>query len=127
MVVVDYKKVVAKLKKDYPEKKIFEHKEDDYAEILCEVEPSSDHPDYSLAVAVIDKSQPHVHKQSRETYKVTKGHLSLYIDNDRHELEEGEELIVEPGQVHWAEGKETWIECYSEPGWQFKDHIIDKV
>lgn len=118
------KKIIEELKKKYPSKKIIKNDEDNPTEILCEVDPSVNHPEYSLAVAVINKSLPHVHKKSKETYKVTKGRLILFIDAKSHELHEGEELVIEPGQIHWAEGDETWIECYSEPGWTFEDHIL---
>lgn len=77
-------------------------------------------------MAIIDRSFPHVHKKSKETYKVTKGKLVLYVDDKKHELKEGEKLIIEPGKKHWAEGNEAWIECYSEPGWTLKDHILEK-
>lgn len=117
-------KVVEKLQEKYPGKKIIKNDEDNTTEILCEVDPSSDHHQYSLAIAVIDKSAPHTHKKSKETYKVTKGKLALYINGKKHELSEGEKLVIKPGQTHWAEGDETWIECYSEPGWTFEDHIL---
>lgn len=35
-------------------------------------------------------------------------------------------MIVNPGEVHWAEGDETWLECYSEPGWTSGDHVLVK-
>lgn len=123
---MDTKKVIEELKKKYPGKKIIKNDEDIPTEILCEVDPSTGHPEYSLAVAIIDKSTPHTHKKSKETYKVTNGKLVLYVDGKKHELSEGEELIIEPGQTHWAEGNETWVECYSEPGWTFEDHILEK-
>jgi len=119
------KKVIEELEKKYPEKKIIKNDEDNPTEILCEIEPSTNHPEYSLAIAVIDKSAPHTHKKSKETYKVIRGKLALYIDSEKHELSEGEELVINPDQTHWAEGNETWIECYSEPGWTFEDHILE--
>ncbi len=119
------KKVIEELKKKYPEKKIIKNDEENTTEILCEIDPSTNHPEYSLAIAVIDKSAPHTHEKSKETYKVTKGKLALYIDSKKHELSEDEELVINPGQTHWAEGNETWIECYSEPGWTFEDHILE--
>ena len=57
----------------YPNTAIFENKVDGVvAEILCEVEPTSNHQEYSFAIAVIDKSIPHYHKEIIETYKVIK-------------------------------------------------------
>lgn len=121
------KKVINKLKEKYPGKKIIAIPNDNPTEILCEVDPSLEHPDYSLAVAVIDKSEQHLHKKSKERYKIVKGKLSLFVDGTEHKLKEGEELVIEPNQLHWAEGNETWIECYSEPGWTLEDHITKDV
>lgn len=117
------KKVIRELRRKYPGKKIIKNDEDNPTEILCEVKPTSEHPEYSLAISVIDKSIPHSHKKTKETYKVTKGKLKVYKDGKEFALTEGIELVVNPGEVHWAEGNETWIECHSEPGWTFKDHI----
>lgn len=120
-------KVIKKLEKKYPGKNIIKNPEDNPTEILCEVDPSSNHPEYSIAIAVIDKSEPHVHKKSTETYKIVRGKLSIYVDNEKHELEQGDKYTVLPGQIHWAEGKETWIECISKPGWALEDHILKEV
>ena len=119
-------KVIKQLSTEYPNKNIIKNSENNPTEILCEVEPTSDHPEYSLAVAVLDKSVPHVHHKTKETYTVIKGKLVLHVDGIKHELSEGEEMNIETGQVHWAEGNETWVECYSEPGWTFEDHILDE-
>lgn len=95
-------------------------------EFLCEVEPTSEHPEYSKALAVVDKSAPHKHTKTKETYKILKGQLVVHKDDKEFSLSEGEELIINPGEVHWAEGHETLIECYSKPGWTQEDHILVK-
>ncbi len=118
------KLVVGELREKYPQAEIVKNDEHHPTEIICEVKPATDHPEYSLAVAVIDKSAPHVHQQSQETYKVIKGKLTLIIDDQKHELKVGEEIVIEPGQVHWAAGDETWVKCYSQPGWKLADHIL---
>lgn len=116
--------VVAELKEKYPDKAIFKNDEENTTEILCEVEPSSEHPGYSNAVAIVDKSIPHIHYKTTETYKIIKGKLILHIGEKEVELNEGDEYVIEPNKLHWAEGNETWVECYSEPGWTFEDHVI---
>jgi len=123
---VNSKKIVEEFKKKYPGKKSIKNNEDNPTEILCEVEPSSEHPEHSLAVAVIDKSIPHSHKKTRETYKVIKGKLKAYKDGKEFILNKGDELVINPGEAHWAKGNEAWVECYSEPGWTFEDHIVEK-
>jgi quercetin dioxygenase-like cupin family protein len=119
-------KVVRELGKKYPGKVVFPNNEKNPTEILCEVEPASDHPRYSLAVSVIDKSLPHFHKKTTETYKVVKGKLLLFIDDQPHRLNTGDKFTIEPNHKHWAEGEETWVECYSEPGWTPEDHFLVK-
>lgn len=119
-------KVRLQYEKSYPGKSIFENSVDGVvSEMICEVEPTTDHASWSLAIAVIDKSEKHHHKKTTETYKVVKGQLKLYVDNEVIELSEGDTHTIQPGQVHWAEGDETWVECRSEPGWRIEDHMSD--
>jgi len=121
---MDSKRAIEELKKKYPGKKIIKNDEGNPTEILCEIEPSSEHSEYSMAVSIIDKSIPHSHKKTKETYKVIKGTLKVYKDDKEFILNEGDELVINPGETHWAKGNETWVECYSEPGWIFEDHIL---
>ena len=116
--------VTTKLRMRYPGKTIIKNNEKDPTEILCEVEPTSKHPDHSLAVSVIDKSLPHVHEKSTEIYKVVRGKLELNVDGKIIKLIEGEKHTISPGQTHWAEGNETWVECSSKPGWTPEDHVL---
>jgi mannose-6-phosphate isomerase-like protein (cupin superfamily) len=115
---------INELSKKYPGKAIITNTKENPTEILCEVEPTNEHGDYSLAVSVIDKSIPHVHKKALEKYKVIKGKLKLYIGDKVIELTEGGECTINPGLVHWAEGNETWVECYAKPGWTQEDHVL---
>ena len=116
------KKVIKDLKKKYPGKKVLEGN----GEIICEIKPVSEDPKVSIAIAVIDKTVPHVHKVTTETYEVIKGKLYLFIDGKEHVLKEGETLTIKPNQKHYAVGDETWIKCTSHPGWTFEDHILLK-
>lgn len=93
-------------------------------ELLCEVEPTHNHPNYSVAIAVIDKSTPHMHRVIEETYTVIRGELILHANDETITLKRDESYTIEPGVVHWAEGDETWVECLSKPGWTKEDHII---
>ena len=93
-------------------------------EILCEIEPTKEHPEYSLAISVIDKSTPHYHKKLKEGYKIIRGNLILHVDNKVIHLKQGGKHTILPHQIHWAEGNETWIECRATPGWVTEDHIL---
>jgi len=123
---MNIKAILDELSVKYPGKTIIKNSEENPTEILCEVEPASEHPDYSLAISVIDKSVPHVHKKLTEVYKVIKGKLELHVDSDVIKLAEGEVYTIKPGQIHWAKGNETWIECNSKPGWTAEDHVLGK-
>ena len=116
--------VLKELNNKYPNKEIVCIPETNPSEILCVIDATIDHPAHSLAVAVIDKSTPHYHRQTTETYKIIKGSLDLFVDGVVHKLNEGDTYTLAPGLVHYAVGNETWIECYSKPGWTPEDHIL---
>jgi mannose-6-phosphate isomerase-like protein (cupin superfamily) len=122
---MNVKGVIKQLKKEYPGKVIIENKNKDgvTTEIICEIEKTSDHPEYSVAVAVIDSSILHYHKKITETYKVLKGTLTVFKTNEEVKLEKGDELIIKPGEIHSNLGNESWIECVSNPGWEIDDYI----
>lgn len=122
------KRVVAILRKKYPGKNIVlnKNKQGKITEILCEIEPTTEHPEYSVAIAVVDKIQPHYHKATTEVYEVFKGKLKVFKDNNEFVLEAREKVTINPGEVHWAEGDETWFKATSSPGWKLEDHLLVK-
>lgn len=128
--VLDYNKdmnilkVLEELKATYPGKKIVLNDRNRCTEILCEIEPSSQHPTFSKAIAVIDLTKPHFHNSSTETYEVLRGTLTMSIDGIEREMHEGDTVTITPGQIHFAKGNETWISCLSKPGWKHDDHHI---
>lgn len=116
--------VIEELKKKYPGKRILLNNRTNCTEILCETDPSSLHPSHSEAVAIIDKTDKHMHTHSKETYSVIKGVLSLEVDGRKFVLNEGQSLDIEPGQVHQGSGNETWVKVTSKPGWKKSDHTL---
>lgn len=120
------KKIINQFQKLYPEKRIFPNDLKIPTEIICEVEPSSSHPDFSIAVAVIDNSFPHFHKKSKELYEVIKGELKINKDGQDYFLKEGESLEIVPGEIHFAQGNSVWIKVTSHPGWTVEDHLLIK-
>lgn len=121
---MDAKKVIKQLKVKYPGKKIIANPEDNPTEIIVEIKPTKDHPEKSLALAVVGKSKLHYHKKSTEVYETVKGRLKLYIDGKKYVLEKGEKMTIKPGQIHYAEGDEVWFLTHSKPGWTFEDHVL---
>ncbi|MDP2864166.1 MAG: cupin domain-containing protein [bacterium] len=117
-------KVIRELFQKYPGKKIIKLPEDNPAEIICEIDPAIDHPEKGIAIAIIDKSEPHYHKKITERYKITKGELTVFINNQGHKFKEGDSLTVKPGEIHYAVGNETWAEVNSEPRWTQEEHIL---
>ena len=80
-----------KLSLEFPGKSVFEKVANgDVIEVICETKPTSDHPKYSTAIAIIDRSQPHYHKQTTETYKILKGKLTLHLEGEIIELNKGD-------------------------------------
>ncbi len=117
-------KIIEDLKKEYPGKKIILDPPNNPSEIICEINPTADHPEKSIALAVVGKSKPHYHKKSTEVYEAVKGTLIVYKEGKKYILKKGEKLTIEPRIVHHAEGDETWFLTYSEPGWTYEDHIL---
>lgn len=115
--------VIAKLHKLYPGKTMVKNDEKNPTEIICEIEPTSEHAGYSVAIAVIDQSIPHFHKQATEEYEVINGKLTITINGHRHVLKPGEKLAINPGHVHFAKGNETWVKVTARPGWKPEDHL----
>jgi len=117
------RQILHSLKEEFPEKAIFPIPENDPKEILCEINPSDLHPDYSVAIAYINKSEPHQHIKSVETYEVEEGELDLYLDGVKKVLKKGQAYTINPGVIHWGEGEWVRIRVTSNPGWTLEDQI----
>ena len=127
---MNVKSIIEELKKKYPNKLIIENKNEQgiTTEIICETEPTSNHPEYSVAIAVIDSSAIHYHKKITETYKVLKGELKIFKYNQdekeykQYVVKEGESIVINPGEIHSNLGDEAWVEVLSKPGWLVDDY-----
>ncbi len=121
---MDTKRIIEEIKEKYPGKTIICEPEENPREIICEIDPTSEHPGKSVALAVVGKSKLHFHKNSTEIYKALKGKLIVIIGGKKHILKEGEKITIKPHEIHSAEGNEAWFLTYSKPGWRFDDHIV---
>lgn len=121
---MNIQQVLNELKTAYPKTNIVFNNRDNPTEIVCEVEPTSEHRNHSIAVAIIDKSKPHYHNVSTELYEVIRGRLTVIKDGKSYFLKEGDMLTVKPGEIHHAEGNETRVKVTSKPGWKFRDHHL---
>ena len=123
---MNIQKVLRELREEYLGKDIFQNKDENGSviEVICEIEPSSEHPDYSVAIAVVDTIDAHVHHVSIETYEILRGQLVLQKDGEEHILEKGDTIEIRPKEVHGGIGEEVWIKVTSKPGWTLEDHIL---
>lgn len=84
-------------------------------------------PDSSTAVAFIKRSDPHYHRERTETYRIEVGMLTLYVDGELVTLISGDEFVIEPGKVHYAEsqlGGFIRVRVITKPAWSPEDHIL---
>jgi mannose-6-phosphate isomerase-like protein (cupin superfamily) len=91
----------------------------DHQEMVAEIRPE-------YAVAIIERSQPHFHQQTTEIYRVLKGTLLVSRAGQGFVLQQGEQITLEPGQIHQAVGlgQPAWIEVISNPPWCLDDHFV---
>jgi mannose-6-phosphate isomerase-like protein (cupin superfamily) len=117
MAEIDIESTIEKLIKLYPGCRI--KISDDKRELVAEITDD-------FAIAVIDKSQPHFHLKTRETYRVLKGTLYVACAGVGYVLNEQETFTIEPGNMHCAQAADTpvWIEVTSSPSWSAKDHFV---
>lgn len=69
----------------------------------------------SVMNGVVDEIPVHYHKRSAEIYYVVEGTLTLFVNGDTYTLGQGDYHIIQPGETHWGQGRETIVEIYSEP------------
>jgi mannose-6-phosphate isomerase-like protein (cupin superfamily) len=93
-------------------------------EIICELGKLNGEVDQSTAIAVIDQSQPHYHKQMTEVYTVEEGMLTVHINSAVIILRTGDTLIIPPGHVHSALGVATIVRVDCSPAWTPEDHFL---
>lgn len=117
-------KIIKQLQQKYPGKKIILNPPEHPTEIICELSPTSEHPEKSIALAIVGSSKPHYHKNSTEIYEAQKGILRVYVNGEKHILQEGEKITIKPNTTHYVEGDEAWFLTHSSPGWMFEDHIV---
>ena len=117
-------KIIKELHQLYPGKKVILDPSENPTEIICEISPTSKHPENSIALAIVGSSKPHYHKYTTEIYEARKGILTVYVNGKKHVLNEGEKITIEKNTVHYVEGDEAWFLIHSNPGWTFEDHIL---
>jgi mannose-6-phosphate isomerase-like protein (cupin superfamily) len=93
----------------------------------CHVKVAEDHREVvaeisdTFAVAVIERSLAHFHRNTREVYRVLRGTLYVARGGQGHVLGVGETIVIEPGQIHSTRAPD---EVESMPPWSVSDHFI---
>lgn len=126
---MDIPKITQQLKDQYPNKNIVITNPHKPTEIICDIKPTSEHIEFSEAIAVVDEIRPHYHKMLTETYEILQGELTLHLEDETQQtvvrvLKTGEKATIDPNVIHWGFGNETWIRVSSKPGWTPQDHIL---
>ncbi len=116
--------IIDQFKRDYPGKNIICLPEVNPTEIICEIEPTTEHTGYSVIIAAEVKAVAHYHLKSTEVYEVLEGKLEFHVGNKIIALKPGGTYTVKPRQVHYAVGDWTIIKVTSYPGWTVEDHIL---
>ncbi len=118
-------KTIDALQKEFPNKNIVVIPAYAPEEIICEVDPTSAHSDYSTAIVYyFGSSIPHYHKNSIERYTVEEGELEVVVNGEKKHLTQGESLVIQTGSVHSAKGNGVRLKVHSNPGWTPNDHIF---
>ena len=78
------------------------------------------------AIAIIERSEPHFHKEITETYRALRGTLLVARAGMGFVLQIGDSITITPGQIHHAKaiGDPAWIEVLCDPAWRADDHLV---
>ena len=118
--VLDY------FEKNYPNAVVIKLPEDNPLELLCEIDPTENHPNYSTALSAISASKPHYHAVGTEEYEVLHGTILISVDGQIRTMYEREKITIPPGKVHSATSTDGYalVKVTSQPGWTEEDHIL---
>lgn len=110
----------------HPGASLIEIPEHSTSEVMCMIDPTEQHPNYSMAISAVSASQPHKHARSTVEYEVVEGAVLVDIEGRITTLYPREKITIQPGQVHSVSGIEDYslIKIVCQPGWQRDDHIF---
>ncbi len=95
-------------------------------EVIYKIVTSEEKLGFSVAMALITKSEPHSHNECLESYVLLSGRLTVHLDSERTILDEsGCVLHIPKGTVHSAESLDDTparVLVISIPAWTKEDH-----
>ncbi len=121
---MDLQELLASLRHEFPGRNIVCIPPEEPKEIIVELDRDESS---SQAVALIKRSEPHVHHRITERYEVLSGRLILTTSFGITSLAPGDTYIINPESVHHAEsgdGSFTRVRVTSNPPWSPDDHIL---
>ena len=126
---MDVEEIKAQLRQQHPESRIVENAPDGtrITELVRE-DADTANAVSSSAMAVIERSPRHHHDQMTEVYRLVRGTLTLFVDQETHQLAAGDEFRIDPGRTHWAESDPAdpaWVEVICTPPFTPADYFLD--
>ena len=120
---MNHERVIKELREKYPSGRIVPSCEEEATEIFCELDPLTKGADKRrVAITVVDKTSSHKHIRAIETYEVLEGVLRLTVNGKEEVLQAGGFKVIASGQVHSAQGNETWVRL-SAFNWSPQDYV----
>ena len=98
-------------------------------ETIYEIITEEDGLSFGMAVADIERSEAHMHRDTTEIYTVLEGEVELTIDGKTKILTAGDTITIRPGPVHSAKSltkKRARVSVTSSPPWSPSDHHLVK-
>ncbi len=117
--------VCAYFQADFPDANLVKLPKYNPTEIICEIDPTSDHPGYSIALSALSATAPHKHLQAVEEYEVIHGTILIKVGDSVKTLYEREKISIPVETVHSATSVEGFalVKVTSQPGWTPEDHL----
>jgi mannose-6-phosphate isomerase-like protein (cupin superfamily) len=121
---MDLQELLASLRREFPGRNIVSLPPDDPKEIVVELDRDVAS---GTAIALIKRSEPHLHRRMKERYVIEEGKLLLCVNGNLSEMIKGDQVTIMPGLVHHAVSLTkdfVRVRVTSEPPWSPEDHIL---
>jgi mannose-6-phosphate isomerase-like protein (cupin superfamily) len=97
------------------------------AEIVYEVTTWENALPFGIAIADIQRSEPHFHKVTAETYTVVQGNLEVSLNGEEHVLHPSDVIKIPPNVIHSARslsGTPARIAVTTIPEFSHEDYYV---
>jgi len=124
MVCMDIQELLKSLRQEFPGRNIVCIPPEEPKEIIVELDRDESS---GQAVALIKRSEPHLHRRMMEQYVIEEGKLLLCVNGNLSEMIKGDQVTIMPGLVHHAVSLTkdfVRVRVTSWPPWSLEDHIL---